>query len=125
MSKNKRSLLPILLVIGGGLLIVIVLISFTAAGGYWIFGQYRGSPPITAGEADGNLSVDSTDDIERVSLADAKAAFELGNAVIVDVRNRESYDRSHIPGALSIPYGELETNLHLVDKGQWILTYCT
>lgn len=125
MRKNKRSLLPILLVIGGGLLVVIVLISFTVAGGYWIFGQNRGSPPITVSGADTNLAADSTNDIERISLADAKAAFELGNAVFVDVRSRESYDRSHIPGALSIPLGELEDNLQLLDKDQWILTYCT
>ena len=128
MSSDKHSLVPILLVIGGGLIIVAVLIAFTFVGGNWILDQSRESPSL--GEAAEDAQADSSnatsvDDMERISLADARAAFELGNAVFVDVRSREAYDRGHVPGTLSIPLGELEANLHQLSKDQWILIYCT
>ena len=66
-------------------------------------------------------------DVPRVSLQDTLAALESGEAVIVDVRSVESYEASHIAGAISIPLGEIQTDpagLPL-DKDQWIITYCT
>jgi rhodanese-related sulfurtransferase len=43
------------------------------------------------------------------------------------MRRRPSRAASHIPGALSIPLAEIESNpagLNL-DKAKWIITYCT
>ncbi len=67
----------------------------------------------------------SVDQVRRVSLADAKAAFDAGSAVFVDVRPTPSYDSSHIPGALSIPLNELTNHLNEFDPSSWIITYCT
>jgi len=64
-------------------------------------------------------------DIERVSLLEARAAFDGGTAVFVDVRSSASYADAHIPGALSIPGTELESRLNELDPEQWIITYCT
>jgi 3-mercaptopyruvate sulfurtransferase SseA len=64
-------------------------------------------------------------DIERVSLEDAKAAFDSGTAIFVDVRRPEAYAASHIPGALSMPAIELADRLDELDPDQWIITYCT
>jgi rhodanese-related sulfurtransferase len=66
-------------------------------------------------------------EVPRVSIQDAAAAIQSGQAVIVDVRSTEAYQQSHIPGALSIPLFDIETNptsLNL-DKDKWIITYCT
>lgn len=66
-------------------------------------------------------------EVPRVSLEDTIKAIQGGEAVIVDVRSPQAYQASHIPGALSIPLGEIEANpngLNL-DKNQWIITYCT
>lgn len=66
-------------------------------------------------------------EVPRVSVEEAKAALESGEAVIVDVRGAGAYQAGHIPGAIHIPLGEIETNptgLDL-DKEQWIITYCT
>ena len=66
-------------------------------------------------------------DVPRVSVENAKAAFESGAAVIVDVRSPSAYEASHVAGAISIPLGEIESNpagLSL-DKEEWIITYCT
>jgi hypothetical protein len=64
-------------------------------------------------------------EIVRVSLGDAKAAFDLKQAVYLDVRDADSYASSHIPGAVSIPLNDLETRLKELDPNAWILTYCT
>ena len=65
------------------------------------------------------------DGIPRVSVGDAKAAFDLKQAVFIDVRSEASYQQQHIPGALSIPWQELESSLDELDPQQWIITYCT
>jgi rhodanese-related sulfurtransferase len=65
--------------------------------------------------------------VPRVSVEDAKAAFDSGEAIIVDVRSTEAYAEGHVAGALSIQLGEFETDIANVklDRNQWIITYCT
>ena len=66
-------------------------------------------------------------DVPRVSVEEAAAAIQSGEAVVLDVRSAQAYQASHIPGALSIPLAEIEANpigLNL-DKDKWIITYCT
>lgn len=66
-------------------------------------------------------------EVPRVSIQDAKAALDSGEAIVVDVRSEGAYQTSHVPGAIHIELGEFETNpagLRL-DKDQWIITYCT
>jgi 3-mercaptopyruvate sulfurtransferase SseA len=65
------------------------------------------------------------EEITRVSPQDAKAAFDNGKALFVDVRGASSYAASHIPGALSIPLVELEARINELDPNHWIITYCT
>jgi hypothetical protein len=64
-------------------------------------------------------------EVPRVSLGNARAAHELKQAVFVDVRDKGQYDTSHVAGARSIPLGELESRINELNKGQWIITYCT
>lgn len=66
-------------------------------------------------------------EVTRVSLEEALTAYAAGTAVFVDVRSKQSFDISHIPGALYIPLGEFETNISGIDlpKDAWIITYCT
>jgi 3-mercaptopyruvate sulfurtransferase SseA len=66
-------------------------------------------------------------DVPRVTVQEAKAAFESGEAVIVDVRSAEAFAAQHIQGALSIPLTGIEADPASVtlEKDQWIITYCT
>lgn len=67
-------------------------------------------------------------EIQRVSLVNAKTAFDNKEAVFVDVRDSGSYQAGHIPGALNIPLTEIEAgtaDLSQIKKDQWIITYCT
>jgi len=65
--------------------------------------------------------------VPRVSIEKAFAAWTSGAAIIVDVRSKQAYDASHIPGAINIQLGEFETNINglTLAKDQWIITYCT
>ena len=65
--------------------------------------------------------------VPRISIEDAKAAFDNGLAVIVDVRSPSAFETSHVAGSISVPLGAIEqdpTGLDLA-KEQWIITYCT
>ena len=66
-------------------------------------------------------------DVPRVTVEEAKLAFDNGEAVIVDVRSAESYAEGHAAGAISIPLDEFENNIDNLplEKDQWIITYCT
>jgi 3-mercaptopyruvate sulfurtransferase SseA len=65
--------------------------------------------------------------VPRVTVEEAQAALASGEAIMVDVRSIAAYEASHIPGAVHLQLGEIETNptgLNLV-KDRWIITYCT
>ncbi len=64
-------------------------------------------------------------EIPRVSLEEAKAAFDSGAAVFFDARGPSSYAEGHIPGAIFIPEEELPNRLSELDSNAWIVTYCT
>ncbi|MEW5941206.1 MAG: rhodanese-like domain-containing protein, partial [Chloroflexota bacterium] len=65
-------------------------------------------------------------DVPRVTVEEARAAFERGEAVIVDVRSEYAFAESHIPGAISIPLNLIEEDPSSVrlDKSTWIIAYC-
>ena len=63
--------------------------------------------------------------VPRISPIDAKARLDSGQAVVVDVRDTESYQASHVDGAVSIPLSEVEAGRHELPKNAEILTYCT
>jgi hypothetical protein len=61
----------------------------------------------------------------RMDLADAKARYDAGQALFVDVRDADSYAVAHIPESLSLPLGELEAAIPPLSRDAWIVTYCT
>lgn len=44
--------------------------------------------------------------------------------ILVDARGREDYDRSHLPGAQSIPVEDIGDHASRLDKRETIITYC-
>lgn len=66
-------------------------------------------------------------DVPRITVEEAKAAVESGEAVLVDVRAPGAFEASHIAGAVSVPLGAIERDLTdlPLDQDQWIITYCT
>lgn len=110
---------PMALLLGlGAVAIAIVLVAT-----YWATAR----PPAIVGNFPVETSPDGLPfpDVPRISVADARAAAEAGNAIIVDVRSRGQYAASHIPGALLIPLDEFETRYSELPQNAQILTYCT
>jgi rhodanese-related sulfurtransferase len=54
----------------------------------------------------------------------AKVKEGKGDFILVDARDRASYEKEHIPGAISMPPGEIEENFGRLDKSKEIVTYC-
>ncbi|KMK76304.1 sulfurtransferase TusA family protein [Alkalihalobacillus pseudalcaliphilus] len=46
------------------------------------------------------------------------------NTLVIDVREKAEYAFTHVPGALSIPLGELEDRMHEVEKDKDIYVIC-
>lgn len=65
------------------------------------------------------------EEVNRVSLSEAYAAYQDLSAVFVDVRGAESFDAGHIPGAVHIPLADLASRINELSKEDWILLYCT
>jgi molybdopterin/thiamine biosynthesis adenylyltransferase/rhodanese-related sulfurtransferase len=57
----------------------------------------------------------------------AQVSEHLGNGVtLIDVRESEEWDRGHIPGAVHVPRGYLESRIEgaVSDRGQRVVLYC-
>jgi 3-mercaptopyruvate sulfurtransferase SseA len=111
-KNKKRSLAPILMMGLGAVLIIILII--------WLLASNTSQPANTS-TAEETLDPN----LVRVSLADAKAAYDGKTAVFVDVRAEDSYAAKHIPGAINIPLGVLPNQTFKLNPDQWIITYCT
>jgi molybdopterin/thiamine biosynthesis adenylyltransferase/rhodanese-related sulfurtransferase len=63
---------------------------------------------------------------ERISEVDARAAEALPGAVWIDVREADEWQEGHIPGAIHIPRGNLESRVETAvpDKDAQIVLYC-
>ncbi|HEY5983247.1 MAG TPA: rhodanese-like domain-containing protein [Anaerolineales bacterium] len=63
-------------------------------------------------------------EIPRVTLEEAKAAYDQKAATFVDVRKPANYDLGHIPGAVNIFFRTIEQHMGELDKAEWIIPYC-
>lgn len=64
---------------------------------------------------------DQMDAITREELLDRMAA---GDVTVLDVRAREEFGLGHLPGAVNIPFEELEQRLSELPPSQDIVAYC-
>jgi 3-mercaptopyruvate sulfurtransferase SseA len=63
--------------------------------------------------------------VQRVSVTEARAAFDTEQALFLDVRAPEDYAAAHIPGALLIPISDLAGAVETLPTDAEIITYCT
>ena len=64
---------------------------------------------------------------ENITAIDAKEIMDTEtDYIILDVREQYEYDAGHIPGAILIPYTEIENQAEekLPDKDKLLLVYC-
>jgi rhodanese-related sulfurtransferase len=46
------------------------------------------------------------------------------NVMIIDLRERLEYDAGHIPTAVNIPYEDLESQKHWLNRNNLLIFYC-
>lgn len=60
-----------------------------------------------------------------IAADDVYAAYTAGQSfIILDARPASDYLRSHIKGAISVPFYDVENAVGLLPEGYWIITYC-
>lgn len=67
------------------------------------------------------LGTDETEEVDREELLERAAT---GEVVVLDVRPAEEYAAGHIPGALSIPVGELAERIAELPEDAEVVAYC-
>ena len=62
----------------------------------------------------------------EIDEVDARGAQALDGALFVDVREREEWEEGHLPGAVHVPRGNLESRIEGVapDRQQPVVLYC-
>ena len=64
---------------------------------------------------------------QQITAEEAKRIMDSGEEhIILDTREQDEFDEGHIPGAILIPYTEIENKAEkmLPDKDKLILVYC-
>lgn len=77
-------------------------------------------PPVAPADA----AATPADTTRRITVEEARTAFERGEAVFVDVRGEDAFRQSHIRGALSVPTGSAAQHADKLPKNKLIITYC-
>jgi 3-mercaptopyruvate sulfurtransferase SseA len=75
--------------------------------------EQQQQPP--AAQTDSHGHTDGQD-APRISLADAKKAFDDKSATFIDTHVKTTYDAGHIPGAINITVQDLEAKLFLTKR---------
>jgi len=70
------------------------------------------------------LYMDDHDQLEAVTFPELRRLMREGDVTVLDVRPAEEYEHGHIPGALSVPVGELKRRLREIPKRSEVVAYC-
>ena len=64
--------------------------------------------------------------ITEISPQDAAAKLSSGDAVVVDVREKDEWDEGHIPGAIHLSRGTIELDIeeNVPDPSAMIICHC-
>lgn len=63
--------------------------------------------------------------VRRMTVAELRTALDRGEAVVVDVRDVDSYRSGHIPRSMHIPLNFVESQVPYLPKGKTFVSYCT
>ncbi len=63
-------------------------------------------------------------ELEETARAELLERVRRGEVTVLDVRPSVEYEQAHLPGALSIPFAELEARLDEIPTGREVVAYC-
>jgi glyoxylase-like metal-dependent hydrolase (beta-lactamase superfamily II)/rhodanese-related sulfurtransferase len=82
----------------------------------------------SGGKTVAQMLAEASREVAFMSMAEVAARIERGahDLVLLDVREKEAFDRGHLPGAHHLPRGQLELRVdkELPDPSARILAYC-
>jgi sulfur-carrier protein adenylyltransferase/sulfurtransferase len=66
-------------------------------------------------------------EISEIDATQARDRIESGEPVVVDVREQDEWDEGHIPGAVHVPRGHLESRIERLapDTSRPVVVYCS
>ena len=109
------------LVVAFGVFLVMIAAALTIR----LVAQSKQNQDLAASDQSILESRGSDPQIDRISLTEAKSAFDHQQAVFVDVRSSQSFSASHIPGSINIPLARILDRYQDLDPSRWIILYCT
>jgi rhodanese-related sulfurtransferase len=71
------------------------------------------------------LAILTKADVPRVTADELRAKLASGEAVAVDVRGSVPYELGHLPGAVWMPLGVLQSRAGELPEDKLVVTYCT
>ena len=66
-----------------------------------------------------------SDDAPRITLEEAKKAYDEGKAFIIDARAETAFKDEHIKGAVNIRHDNLDAMLKTIPRDKTIIVYCS
>ncbi|MFD2081630.1 Rhodanese-related sulfurtransferase [Actinopolymorpha cephalotaxi] len=73
---------------------------------------------------DAYLGVSGLGDVEEVTREELLERLAAGDVLLLDVRPPEEYAAGHIPGAVSVPFGEVAERMNTLEVDTDIVAYC-
>ncbi len=72
------------------------------------------------------LVAEAKKNITEISSEDAAVKFKSGEALIVDVREKDEWDEEHVPGAIHMSRGTIELDIEekVSDTSAMIICHC-
>jgi len=65
------------------------------------------------------------EEVPRITLEEAKKAYDAGDAYIIDARPADAYKVEHIKGAVNYTSGTIEGHYKDLPKNKKIIVYCS
>ena len=80
----------------------------------------------SGGKTVAQLIAEASREVVFMSMDEVNARLGKPDLVLVDVREKDAFDRGHLPGAIHVPRGQLELRVdkELPNPSARILTYC-
>ena len=63
-------------------------------------------------------------DFTIVYASELMDRIRKSNALLVDIREKEDYEKGHWPGAVNYPYDDISRGKRYLPKGRKLILYC-
>lgn len=129
LTRNNESIRAMdWLLPSAALLVVVAIAAFVLTGANRrVVGTPAATPvPALAAEAPGDDHDHGAEvSVARITPVELRSAIDRDEAVVIDVRDLDSYAAGHVPGAMHIPLSFLESQVQYLPRGKTIVAYCT